>query len=495
MISSFSLKLALLGLLVMGSSLNAQSKLETILKNFEQDPALQYGVLGFCLVDVDKNQTLLQRHAQMSLIPASSLKAVTTGTALAILGKDYRFETHLEYDGVLDPATGTLKGNLYIRGGGDPSLGSPWMPNTPGLDSIMGIFATRIQAAGIRQIEGSIIGDASYFDDMGIIESWQWGDLGNYYGAGAYGLNIADNFYTLTFKQNPRVGGDVGLQSTNPNMSRFGIHFRNNLKAGPTNSGDESLVFAAPYDTLVEIRGTVPAGTRVYSVYGAIPNPPLFAAQYLTYTLNNRGLKVKEGADYQNQAVKARKAQNTRKLIYTHKSPALLDIAKHTNEESRNHYCEALLKAMALQQRGNPNTEIGTEVVKEFWEQRGIDTKGWFLKDGSGLSARNGISPKILTQILRKMYVDDKAFCKFDQCLPVCGQSGTMKNVAKGTAAQGNVRAKSGSIGRVRTYCGYVRGKSGKEYCFAIMVNNYTGPFYGIKHHFEKLMAAMTELD
>lgn len=482
----------LLFVLLFFQQLGAQSPLEQKLRALEQDRAMDYGVLGFCLIDVEANKIIMQRNANMSLIPASSLKVVSTGTALAVLGGNYRYETYLEYDGQLNASTGVLKGNVYIRGTGDPSLASPWMDGVPSLDALTNTFCAQLQAAGIRRIDGQIIGDASAFDDMGIVESWQWGDLGPYYGAGAYGLNMTDNFYTATFRRASRVGQAVALQNLRPDMRSLGLKFHNTLTAGPSRSGDKSYFFAAPYDTMVEIRGTLPAGSGGYSVYGAIPNPPLFAAQYLRQALIGRGVEVQGNAGFLRQ----RDAKGAkRQVVYTHRSPRLTELVKHTNERSRNHYCEAFLKSIAQKRTGKTDTETGTEEILSFWAQRGIDTRGFFLKDGSGLSARNGIPAKVLAQILRKMYVDEPSFYKFDQLLSVCGESGTLKGMAKNTSAQGNIRAKSGSIGRVRSYCGYVRGKSGKEYCFAIIANNYTGSYYGIKQHFEKIFVEMTNLD
>lgn len=471
--------------LLAATALSAQSsKLETLLTALEQDSDLKYASIGFCALDISDNKIIAQRNPNQALIPASTLKIVSTGTAVAILGRDYKFKTQLQYDGVLEK--GVLKGNLYIKGFGDPSLGSPVMKGVPTMEELMASWAAVVQKAGISKIEGAVIGDGTHFERQGVIPTWQWGDVGNYYGAGAYGLNIHDNMYFITLQQTSQLGGKPKVQEVHPQIPDFKME--NAIKSAASGTGDNAYIFAAPYSNEAFLSGTIPVGSGTFQIKGSIPNPPLFAAQQLQAALTALGIEVKKKADWQ------RSPGSERKVIHTHWSPSLFDISKHTNEDSRNLYCEALVRAIGLEKKSLATTEDGIIAILDFWRERGIETQGMFMMDGSGLSARNGISAKILAQIMRKMYVDKESFGNFYDQLAIAGQTGTLSNIGRGTAADGNVRAKSGSINRVRAYTGFVTTKAGKVLSFAVLVNNYSCSGSIMRKKLEQLMVAMAEM-
>jgi D-alanyl-D-alanine carboxypeptidase/D-alanyl-D-alanine-endopeptidase (penicillin-binding protein 4) len=468
--------------------LYAQNAVDRALMALEQDPDFMYASIGFCAIDIEKNTVLAQRNPNLSLIPASTLKVVTTGTALAVLGPNFRYTTTLEYDGQLDPSTGTLRGNVYLRGSGDPSLGSPYMPGTPNMTELMQTLVDELSKKGIQRIEGSIIGDASCFDADPISGYWQVIDLGNYYGAGAYGLNLHDNFYRLVFQQNPTLGAAPKVLSTEPNIQYLDI--KNLVRSAGANTGDNAYIYASPYQEETRVVGTIPVGAGKFGILGAIPNPPLFAAQALNTALKNKGIIATKGASYTNKA-----STSPRKIVYTHYSPTLFDLVKHTNEESRNHYCEAFMRSMGQKIKGKADLDSGIEVVRNFWAERGIDVKGFFLFDGSGLSARNGIPAKVLTQIVRKLYVDEKTFHFFDNCLPIAGKNGTMASVCKGTPAAGNIKAKTGTLNRVRCFTGYATTKTGKKVAFTLLVNNHIANTWGLRKKLDQVLNSIIELE
>ncbi len=426
----------------------AQSKLEAALTNLEQDPELKHASISFCAIDIRNNTIYAQRNANKALTPASSMKVITTGAALATLGADYTFDTYLEYSGSI--SQGTLRGNLYVRGTGDPCLASPIMEGVPDRAALLAKFVAAVQKAGIQRIEGTVIGDGSYFEDQVVVPTWQWGDVGNHYGAGVSGLNYYDNLYYIYFNRTNTFGETPKISHTDPVIPNLTLD--NRVTQAGSRTGDNAYVFSAPFGQQAIIRGTIPKGSGLFDIKGATPDPA---------------------------------------LLLTHRSPKLSAICKHTNEDSRNMYCEALLKAMGAKVKGKGTTDMGIAVVMDLWRTRGLDLSGFFMKDGCGLSARNGVSAKTFAAIMRKMYLDKSSFGDFYNQLAIAGRSGTLRNVGRNSVAENNVRAKSGSMNRIRSYTGYVTTQSGRLLSFSILVNNYSCSGYRMRKKLETLLVAM----
>ncbi|MDC0231263.1 D-alanyl-D-alanine carboxypeptidase/D-alanyl-D-alanine-endopeptidase [Aureispira] len=463
----------------------AQSKIEVALQTLEKDIELQYASIGFCAIDIASNKIYAHRNSKKALIPASSMKVITTGSSLAMLGSNYTFKTYLEYSGAIN--NGTLNGNLYIRGTGDPSLASPIMNGVLTREFLMKEFTDAIKKAGIKKIEGAIIGDATHFDDQVLIATWQWGDVGNHYGAGSCGLNYHDNLYYINFEKNKDFGGLPTISSIVPEVPNLKID--NRVTSAGSRSGDNAYVFSAPFSTSATIRGTIPKGTGLFDIKGATPDPAFLCAHDLRNSLINNGISVSKKETTQ----RIFKKQEQRTIFHTHNSPPLSAISKHANERSRNMYCEALLKTIGAKKKGVGRTVNGITAVKEFWESRGLDMQGFFMKDGCGLSARNGVSAKTFSEIMRKMYLDKKSFNDFYNQLAIAGRTGTLKNICRNSAAENNIRAKSGSMNRIRSYTGYVTTKSGKMLSFSIIVNNYSCTGYMMKKKLESFLIALAE--
>lgn len=464
---------------------NAQNKLESALNNLEQDPELKHASISFCAINVKNNTIYAQRNADQSLAPASSMKVITTGAALATLGPNYTFNTYLEYSGSI--SQGVLKGNLYLRGTGDPSLASPLMEGVPDRTELMNKLVAAVQQAGIRRIEGAIIGDGSFFEEQVVVPTWQWGDVGNHYGAGVGGLNYYDNLYYIYFSRTNTFGAIPKIDHTDPVIP--GLEIDNRVTQAGSRTGDNAYVFSAPFGQQAIIRGTIPKGSGLFDIKGATPDPSLLCAHDLRAALNSQGIAVSKAPTTQRQFNR----QETRKTLLTHRSPKLYLICKHTNEESRNMYCEAMLKAMGAKVKGAGTTENGIAVVMDLWRERGLDLSGFFMKDGCGLSARNGVSARTFAAIMRKMYLDKNSFGDFYNQLAIAGRTGTLKNVGRNSSAENNVRAKSGSMNRIRSYTGYVTTKSGQFLSFSILVNNYSCSGYRMRKKLETLLIAMAE--
>lgn len=257
--------LLLIGLLwSSGKSVGAQSKLEVALTSLEQDPELKHASISFCAIDIKNNRIYAERNADKALTPASSMKVITTGAALATLGSDYTFNTYLEYSGSI--SGGTLRGNLYLRGMGDPCLASPIMEGVLDRAGLMAKFVAAVQKAGIQRIEGSVIGDGSYFEDQVVVPTWQWGDVGNHYGTGVSGLNYYDNLYYIYFDRTNTFGATPEVSYTDPVIP--GLELDNRVTQAGSSTGDNAYVFSAPFGQQAIIRGTIPKGSGLFDIKG-----------------------------------------------------------------------------------------------------------------------------------------------------------------------------------------------------------------------------------
>jgi len=468
----------------------AQSPLSSAVKQLADSEMLKYGDVSIAIIDVESGKTVASHRPNTGLTPASSLKVVTTATALALLGENYRFETTIEYDGAID-ATGILNGNLYIKGHGDPVLGSDLYEDTPDLDALMQAFVGAIQKAGINKINGRIVGDGSYYETAVSGRSWLWEDLGNYYGSGAWGLNIHENLYYLYFQQSPKLGATPKIVRTTPAIPN--LLLMNEIKSAGKGTGDNAYIFGSPFSYTRFIRGTIPIGSKEFKIKGSIPDPPFFAAHCLMKNLESNGVVTNKLATSQLELEREGNTKKTRKLIYTHQSPTLKDIVIVANQKSVNLYCESLLRAIGKKKSNEGSVKAGLDAIYDFWKARGVNVEGFFMEDGSGLSVRNSVSAHHLASIMRKIAKDKNLYDTFNMSLAVGGQSGTLKRMFKGTVGEGNVRAKSGGMTRVRSYTGYARSKSGKLLAFCMIANNFTGESSTMRKKMEKLMIAMCQ--
>lgn len=469
-------------------------EVKKVVKSIADNAHLKHAQWGFALLDAETGSTLVEHRAGETLLPASTMKTVTSGAALGILGENYTFKTYLETDGVV--TNGVLDGNVYIRGGGDPTLGSDRFSWGTDMAGVLSIWVQQLKAKGIRQVNGMVIGDAGIFEDAMLSSTWVWSDIGNYYGAGACGLSFNENTYYVYFKPGTTVGSDAEFIRTEPPMPD--IRFANEMKTGSRSSGDQGYIYGAPYTYLRYLRGTVPMGKPEFSIKGSLPDPALYTAQRLLQALMDDSVAVSGTAQtIRSLDLDGKEPTGARQLVHTHKSPPLKDIVYWLNKKSINLYAEHLVKIIGYTIYKDGSTASGTRAIEEYWAAKGIDIDGLHMKDGSGLSRYNGITPMHLTKMLQTN-TKQKYFEAFYNSLPIAGDAndpGTMSSMCRNTAAANNVRAKSGYISRVRGYTGYVDSKSGKRMCFAMVANNYTCTNRQIKSLFEELMVAMAEVE
>jgi D-alanyl-D-alanine carboxypeptidase/D-alanyl-D-alanine-endopeptidase (penicillin-binding protein 4) len=475
-------------LLFISFGYSQNSKLNTAIENLKKDDALKHAVWSVCVMDTKKDSAITEYNSAISLTPASTMKIVTTGAALSILGSDFKFETKIQYDGILDTVTGILKGNLYIVGGGDPTLESEFFKDKKDSTTIVQKWAKLLKAKGIKKIEGAVIGDASIFEDNMLPSQWIWGDIGNYFGAGASGLTYHDNKYTI-FLKSGIAGSQTTINKIVPNIPEMQIS--SSVTSG--GSDDNAFIYGGIYSNFRMAQGTIPANKNNYEVDGSIPDPALFCAQELENALKEINISVagkantiralKELSDY---------SVTTKKTIFSSYSPTLDKIVYWTNLKSLNLYAEHLLKYLCYKKIGIGRENEGTMIITNFWKDKGVDVGGFFMNDGCGLARANVITTKTETQVLRLMTLD-KNYKAFYESLPVAGKSGSMGSLCEGTCAENNMRAKTGYITRARGYAGYVKNKKGELLCFSLLANNYDCTPTEMKMKLEKILVAIAE--
>lgn len=439
----------------------------TELKKMSETNDLKRGSISFYAHELSSSKTVINYNGTKLLIPASNQKLLTTAAALSILGPDFTFKTYLEYDGLITNK-GVLEGNIYIRGEGDPTFGSGRISASEAWSEVLNKICKIISDAGIKQINGGIIGDASWFEYNSIPDYWIWTDIGNYYGTGAYGVNVNENTYKLLLKPGKSIGDSVEILGTDPVIPS--VRFLNSIKTAAEGTGDNGYIYGAPFTSLRTVSGTIPKGGN-FSIKGSMPDPAYFVASGIKDALVKNKIDVLQAASsvytFNGRSIAARK------VLHTFISSHLKDIIKETNVNSLNLYAESLLKTIGKKLFNEGTTKAGIKALQEFWVSKGLDTSAIVMFDGSGLSTFNWVCSEAFSQALLQMS-KEKYYADFYNSLPVSGVTGTLKKVGKGTKLENNMRAKSGSMKRVLCYSGYIKNpETGKEYSFSVMVNNF----------------------
>jgi D-alanyl-D-alanine carboxypeptidase/D-alanyl-D-alanine-endopeptidase (penicillin-binding protein 4) len=457
-------KLLLFPLLLIYSALEAQ---QVSISRFLSDSSIQHASVSLCIIDANTGEIIAEHESRKSLSQASVMKLITSAAALEILGPDYTFKTIIGYTGEINRKHGILNGDIIIKGGGDPALASENFP-----DHYINIFnqwVEDINNIGIRRINGGVITDDSYYDYQPVPPGWNWEDIGNYYGAGVYGLSIFDNTIKIHFKTGEEGSVPV-ITGIFPEES--GMELVNYLTASGTS--DQGYVFSSPYSQSGWIAGTIPVNREDFVLKASAQDPPLLAARILSDRLSEAGIKVR------NEPTTSRifplTAGDHLKHISTTVSPPLSAIIEVLNHESVNLYAEHLLKELGKVARGDGSITSGKMVVNEFLDTIGVEKQGMFIDDGSGLSPQDAINSRGLVTVLYYMRNNGRYFDDYLRSLPEAGKEGTLKSYFRDEVFENRLKAKSGSMTRVRSYAGYFETYSGREMMFSIIVDNFTGP-------------------
>ena len=432
------------------------SRVTSIINNYKVHPSS----IGIHAKFVENNKSLVSINESNYFIPASSLKVITTFTALDLLGFDYKYETKIGYTGSL-LGDGTLTGDLWIIGSGDPSLGSFRKDISQPYNFLIDNIVKTIQDAGITCIDGKIVVDASRYDKEGVLPSWSWNDVANYYGGGSYGLNINENEFEIFFNRNRKLGEMVNVEYIFPKIPNLSIDSRVFLdKEG---SGDNAYIYGGPDHYHKVIKGSIPAGKGLFKIRGAIPNPPLFMAQGLYSALHKENISAQGCAE--------EILDKNIKLIplKSYYSKNLAELVKVANDKSINLYCESFFKSISPNEGSRSQA---SSIIKKHHNSIGLDTMDLIQIDGSGLSSRNVITPRYFTAFLQYYY---KKWGETSlNLLPKASEEGTVRGLLRNKKSKGKAWLKSGYISDVLTYTGYLKDKNGKILSLTIMVNNYT---------------------
>jgi serine-type D-Ala-D-Ala carboxypeptidase/endopeptidase (penicillin-binding protein 4) len=436
-------------------------------ETFPDDSSLMHASVSLCVADAETGDIKMEYNSGNSLIPASVMKVITSAAALELLGPGYTFKTKIGYTGSLNKRSGKLTGNIIILGGGDPTLGSKYFSDH--YHDFLINWVTEITKLGIKKIKGRVITDDSYYDFLPVPAKWLWEDVGNYYGAGAYGLSVYDNTYEIHFK----TLSDSSLPTIKeiiPNECRF--EFSNFLVASDTTA--EGYIFAAPYSTNGWLAGNIPVNQDDFVLKASITDPPLLLAKIINEKLEARGIKISGNPS----TIRLEQNYLAEKVVPIAEinSPPLSDIIDVLNHESVNLFAEHLLKELGKKFKNKGSTASGVEVIKEFLTNAGIDINGMFIEDGSGLSTLNAINTRELVNLLIYMKNKGKYFSEYYSSLPDAGKNGTLINYFKDPVFDLRLKAKSGSMTRVRSFAGYFTTLSGRNMVFSIIINNYSGP-------------------
>ena len=472
--------LVIIFLIVLQGWLHAQS-FQPSLDAWVDDAALTNASISVHVVDLNEGSTLGAFNENQSLVPASTQKLISTACALKEFGANARFSTTLSYSGIL--TNGTLRGDLILTGGGDPSLGSKYAKN---LNQVMTTLVDAIKNAGIQKVEGRIIADARYFEDYTIPRTWIWEDMGNYYGAGISALSINDNTFHL-YLNSYEPGKKVSTVRVSPEIP--GMIIKNEV-VGSATGGDNAYIYGAPYQMERTVRGSIPSNKSRFRIKGSIPDPALFAAQQLKKVLTANGIAVSDVATSYRNLANSEFPKEENKDIFTLEGHTVGKIVYLTNQHSVNLFAEHLTCQLAKKRGNVGNTEAGAKALLQILREMKVDTRGMYLVDGSGMSRFNAVSSKQLTNLLAIM----KDNVVFTNSLSVAGVSGTLGNMLKDSPAKGKLKAKSGYMERVRSYAGYVTTASGKEVAFCFIVNNYSCTASQMKRKMEILLDGLSKL-
>ena len=442
------------------------AQMPSALANFMSKKELSHASISIKAIDLNSNKVIVSHNENTSLTPASNMKIVTTATALDVLGNSFYFETPLFYDGFIQDAT--LNGNLYIKGSGDPTLGSEFISGDA--EFFLKEWSNAINRAGIRRITGNIVAMDQLFGYEGTYTKWLKEDMGNYYAPGIYGISVFDNMYRI-YLQTSVPNSSATVLYTKPDV--YNLKISNDLEVSG-DSSDNASIFGVPFSDNVRLCGAVPANQSTYILKGSIPDPGLFLARYFRDYLQKNGITT-EGVAATYRLNPA--AQTTENLISTLRSVDLASICKVINTESNNLYAEYLFKVLTI---------LNSIDIKEYWKKKGIDSDALFMCDGSGLSPQNAVSTGFLIDLLVYMDKHTENSDVFYKSLPIAGRSGTVASFLRNSHLTGKARLKSGSISNVHSYSGYIEN-NGKRYAVALIINNFKGKRSDLRKEIEQL--------
>lgn len=413
--------------------------------------SLDHGWTGILVKSLKDGRTIFARNEDRLYIPASNNKLLVSAAVTDTLGPDYRYVTPVMRDG--EVKDGVLQGSLYLKGSGDSTLEGKDLKE----------LAKAVKAAGIARVTGDIVGDGSIFDDRRLGDSWCWDDLAAYYSAEIDGLTVDRG--TAVVRVQP---GDVGTPPIVSILPDAGyLLVRNKANTVPDSEKDTHVVDRPMATNVVEVTGNVRRGAKNNDVPVSVEEPALYTAYLFRLMLTEEGVVV-EGSP------KRGKTPSGAAVVASHTSPPMSDILALLNKPSDNLIAESLVKTLGAVKKGEGSFAAGAEVERAWLKSIGVADTEWMPMDGSGLSRLNLVTPRAMLALLEAMWKHPNAKMFIDS-LPVGGVDGSIRNRMKGTPAAGNVKAKTGYVGKARTLSGYVTSAAGEPLAFSFMMNHYAG--------------------
>ena len=417
-------------------------KIRSYVKN---DVAWQKARVGLYFALVDNGQVVYEKNPNLPMIPASNLKVVTTSSALALMGPDYRFHTTI-WGGEIDKATGEMSGNLYLEGTGDPTFMDPFTNNPT---KTFHRFAAHLRKLGVRSISGDLIGDDSAYDREFLGRGWKPRYLMYDYAAPAGALSINGNCVRLIMQK-----GRASMQPGNRYVQVITT----------SRSRGRLRVSRKPGTDVVKVSGSDP-GTSYRNL--TINNPSMYTTAVFARVLEGHGIKIKGKVRLIDAETDVDYQKGTKAIAY-HRSQPLYKIVNQINKESDNVCAQHLFKAIGHQVKGKGTCDLSNEAVVQFLKSAGIDASCFAMADGSGLSVYNRITPRQMAELLRYMK-GHKYWKYFWKSLPVAGVDGTLQYRMKGCP----VHAKTGGLQGHIALSGYVTTRAGQQLVFAMFTNRH----------------------
>lgn len=446
--------------LTMLAAQTVPEKLQKAFFQFESDSQLRHAVISLYVVDAETGKVVFEKNSLTGLAPASTQKIITSVTAFELLGKDFHYETAFAYSGSI--SKGVLNGQLVLIGSGDPTLGS-WRFSSTNPQGFYNRLATALKTHGIEHIAGKngFVIDASRFSDETSQDGWIWQDIGNYYGANAFGLNWRENQFDVRFRPG-NVGNETSVDSMIPGYVERSIQVKNEVLTGKEGSGDNTYFYFQNRNKQPSgyvARGTIPAAVKYFDVSASHFDPVSFLGAFLSSSESKSGKKIFINAVSKYSKSKGEGGKHINRItIHKELSPGLDSIIYWFNKKSINLYGEALLKTIAFEKTGKGITDSGLVVLKKFWKENGLDENELNMRDGSGLSPLNRVTTHAQVEILK--FARKRAwYSYFYNALPEFN----------------NMKMKSGTISDTKGFCGYHKSGEGREYIFSFLVNNYNG--------------------
>ena len=455
--------------------LSAQSLQKRLDRRLDAAP-FNRNLWGVVVID-ERGRTLYARNADRLFIPASNTKIIVSAVASALLSPDFKVKTSVYGTGPI--SNGVLEGDLVLYGRGDPTYGircyatDTLAPGACDRDPFekLKLLAEQLRARGVTVVRGDLIGDGSYFEPTMVHSGWEAYDLNWWYAAPVSGLGFNDNSIDIAWGPGPMVNAPAAVAFT-PDLGD--VSLENRTRTLPADSSDNIDFFRAPGSLALWAEGTVGASSHGGTEYFAMPDPDLFTARALRKVLADYGISVLGTTRSTVDSNAYHQARSNAPALAEVESRPLKDWVFPILNTSQNWYAEMLLKQLGRVFGGAGSWDKGIEVERRFLiDSVHVDSTQIAMTDGSGLAANNLISPLAFAQVIRFITQHPRA-ATFTAGFPQAQQVGSLRNRFRGTALEGRVHAKTGSISRVNTITGYIDRPDGHRWTFSIQANHHT---------------------